>query len=395
MTQPRRVLYVSHTPVIGGAEHCLLDLLSELPDGVTPLAAVPAGPLGDELSRRGIAWWAVPATSTGLRPSASQLARGIAEALNAARKIRQIIRQNAVQLVHANSLRAAAVASLAAYPSGPPVLAHSHDSLPPSRLARLVERIATLRGAHVLALSRDSAESIGPTISRGRIHVVGNGIDLRRFDPGRIDRAQARARILPREAPTLAVIAQLTPFKAQDDAVRALSSIREALPEAQLLLVGSRKFSSPGSRYDNQGFEAELTELVRARGLEECVHFLGERADVDEVMRAIDVLLVPSWNEPFGRVMLEAMAMGTPLVATARGGPADVIEDGRTGLLVPPRDPDALARAALRLLAEEHLREQVTAAARDAVRRFELGEWASRVVELYARSIESSRRSTT
>ena len=390
-----RVLYVSHTPLIGGAEHCLLDLIAELPGDVIPLAAVPAGPLADELARRGVPVRPLPPTDVGLAASPAEIGRGGLRALAAARAVRSCTRAHRADLVHANSMRAALVAGLATYPGGPPVLAHNHDSLPSSRLRHAVERMATARGSHVLALSRDSAATLSPAVPLSRIHIVGNGVDLHRFDPDRIDRRRARERVLPRDAPTLAVVAQITPWKGQDDAVAALAHVRERVPGAQLLLVGSPKFASAGARYDNEAFERQLHHQVGALGLAGSVHLLGERPDVEHVLRAADVVLMPSWNEPFGRVMLESMAVGTPVVATAHGGPADVIEDGRTGLLVPARDPAALAAAALRLLLDADLRAGVIAAAAGAVRRFDRAAWAARVLEVYREATGSTRRSTT
>jgi glycosyltransferase involved in cell wall biosynthesis len=275
------------------------------------------------------------------------------------------------------------------------VVAHSHDNIAPSVIARGVERVAAMRGSHILALSRDAAATLNPRIARDRVHVVGNGVDLSRFDAGRIDRSRARSDILPREAPTLAVVAQITPWKGQDDAVRALARVRQTLGDAQLLLVGSRKFSSVGSSHDNEGFERRLKALIDDLDLEDSVHLMGERADVEQVLRAADVVLIPSWNEPFGRVMLEAMAVGTPVVATARGGPVDVIESGVTGMLVPPRAPAALAGAALELLMNDDRRRQVIAAALSQVERYDRAGWAASVVDVYDAVLGSTRRSTT
>src|SRR5207237_622624 len=78
-------------------------------------------------------------------------------------------------------------------------------------------------------------------------------------------------------------------------------------------------------------------------GVADRVYFAGERTDIPAIMGALDILLVPSWSEPFGIVMIEAMAAGTPVIATQEGGPADVIRSGRDGVLVPPRQPPALA----------------------------------------------------
>ena len=110
---------------------------------------------------------------------------------------------------------------------------------------------------------------------------------------------------------------------------------------------------------------SRLEQLVSSLGIEEEVRFLGERDDVPEVLRAADIVLVPSWEEPFGMCVIEAMAMELPVLATSVGGPREVITNGRDGLLLPPREPSTWAAAAGRLLRETGLRASLGRAARE------------------------------
>src|SRR5207248_3224481 len=107
-----------------------------------------------------------------------------------------------------------------------------------------------------------------------------------------------------------------------------------------LLLIGEARFTSGATRYDNTAYVQNLHELTDALDLGQAVRFVGHRNDVPEVLAALDIALLPSWEEPFGRVVVEAMAAGTPVVATAVGGPTEIIEEGINGLLVPPREPE-------------------------------------------------------
>ena len=107
-----------------------------------------------------------------------------------------------------------------------------------------------------------------------------------------------------------------------------------------------------------------MEALVSELGLDDVVVFTGEREDVPEVLRAIDVLLVPSWEEPFGRTVIEAMAMEVPVLATSEGGPAESIREGVEGHLLPPRDPAAWVEPAARLLADPQLRAEMGRAGR-------------------------------
>ncbi len=149
----------------------------------------------------------------------------------------------------------------------------------------------------------------------------------------------------------LGVVAQLSPWKGQDTAIEALRLLSAEDIDAHLLLIGSAKFVARATRFDNEAYVARLHRLIADAGLEDRVSWLGEREDVPELVRALDVLLLPSWEEPFGRALIEAMALGVPVVSTNVGGPPEIVEDGREGFLVPPRDPAAWA-ASIRRVAE-------------------------------------------
>lgn len=124
---------------------------------------------------------------------------------------------------------------------------------------------------------------------------------------------------------------------------------------------------SRATRHGNRSYPRRLQEIAGELGLGDAVRFLGEREEVPEILRASDVALLPSWEEPFGRVVVEAMAMGVPVVATAIGGPAEIIRDGVDGVLVAPRQPEALAAAITRLLDDEPRRRAIGAASQRAV----------------------------
>jgi glycosyltransferase involved in cell wall biosynthesis len=133
------------------------------------------------------------------------------------------------------------------------------------------------------------------------------------------------------------------------------------------MLVGSIKFADRATRYDNHAYQAELERLVGELGLEGAVIFAGQQPDVPTIMRAVDAILLPSWEEPFGRVVAEGMAAGRPVIATTVGGPAETIADGRTGLLAPPKEPAAWAAAITRLLDDPAFARRLGAAGRQAV----------------------------
>jgi glycosyltransferase involved in cell wall biosynthesis len=178
------------------------------------------------------------------------------------------------------------------------------------------------------------------------------------------------------------VIAQITPWKGQDLAIGALAELRRRGHDAVLLVAGEAKFVSTSTRHNNLAFERELHAQVAALDLGGHVHFLGERPDPERILAASDVLLVPSTEEPFGRTIIEAMAMGVPVAATFVGGPPDILRDGVGGRTVRGRDPADWAdviedvadcpperRAAARAAAEARFSRERHAAAMLAVYR--------------------------
>jgi len=168
------------------------------------------------------------------------------------------------------------------------------------------------------------------------------------------------------------------------DFLSMAAEVRKAAPEARFLIVGEDMFN------DHPRYRQELAERTDLLGLRDVVEFCGYRDDVAGLLHEIDVLAVPSRYEGFGRVIVEAMAAGVPVAAYDEGGPSEIIEHERTGLLVPPGDAAALAAAVTRLLRDsETAAEFVAAARKEVVRRFDSGRTAQAVVEVYERLLEA------
>ena len=137
---------------------------------------------------------------------------------------------------------------------------------------------------------------------------------------------------------------------------------RTARPEVRYLAVGGDPAMS------NRNWLERMRRHADDIGVADVVTFTGPRTDIPEVMCSLDVLVVPSWTEGFGRVVVEAGAVGTPVVGTNVGGIPEALEDGVTGVLVPPRDPAAMGAAVLRVLDDQAWRAQVAAVAPVRVR---------------------------
>jgi glycosyltransferase involved in cell wall biosynthesis len=386
-----RVLFVSHTAVESGAELSLLDLVAGLPDTVSARVACPEGAFAATLRARGVPVDVMPPVEASFRFHPVHTARGVAQVVRAAIAVRRAARDHRADLVHANSVRAGLAATLAAGRRSPPVLVHVRDCLPPGRAADWIRRILTRR-ATVVANSRYTAAAFAGSDGQAEVEVLHSPVDLERFDPGRVDRARARARLGANGAPVLAVVGQITPWKGQATAIEALAILRRSVPDASLLVIGSVKFAGAATRFDNAAYLRSLEDMAGELGLGDHVRFLGERSDLPDLLRAVDLVLVPSSEEPFGRVVVEAMAMETPVIATSVGGPGEVIEDGVTGTLVPPGAPAAWAQAATDLLADDKRRSAMGQRARRTALGFDRARHVERVLAVYRRLLVAPAR---
>jgi glycosyltransferase involved in cell wall biosynthesis len=193
-------------------------------------------------------------------------------------------------------------------------------------------------------------------------HVVYCPIEL---DPPLVDAPWEQPGVAPR-GPVIGFVGRIEPRKGVLDLIAAAPAIRAGAPEAEIVIVGDDPWGT---------FPEYLAEV---RAAPDVLH-VPWHDNAAGLMRHFDVLVAPSHQEPFGTVLSEAMAVGTPVVATRVGGLAEVVDDGVTGLLVEPGDPEALAAAVVQVLGR---REAMGAAARQAARRFGADAYADRVEAL-------------
>jgi glycosyltransferase involved in cell wall biosynthesis len=205
-----------------------------------------------------------------------------------------------------------------------------------------------------------------------RISVVHSGIDVSRFDrpPPRED---ARRELgLPEDRLAVGMVAALTDHKGHRFLLDAWPQVVAAEPRAQLLLAGAGEL------------EKDLKSQVERLGVGDSVRFLGFHADVLGLLAALDLFVLSSHLEGLCTSLMDAMAAGLPVVATSAGGIPEVVEDGRTGVLVPPREPGPLAEAILAVLADPPRREELGRAGRESVReRFNCDRMVEGTLEIY------------
>jgi glycosyltransferase involved in cell wall biosynthesis len=326
----------------------------------TPLVVLPdEGDLATDLREGGVEVLVRPiavvrralVTPRGLAAIAGAAARDAAA-------LRKLVLARDIALVHSNTsviLSGAAAAAAARIPH----LWHVREIYTGSDFERAWPAFRTmmLSATALPCVSRATAEQFG---SSSRARVVPDGLAI---EPHRAPRAAARAALgLPENAPVIAVLGRISGWKGQDVLVRALAEPELARRGALALIAGA---AWPGA----EERAVAVRVLARSLGVDHRVRFVGFRDDVENVYGAADVVAVPSTApDPLPGAAIEAAAAGCAVVASAHGGLPEIIRDGRTGWLVTPGDPSALARAAASLLDDPSARERLGAAAAADVR---------------------------
>jgi glycosyltransferase involved in cell wall biosynthesis len=244
--------------------------------------------------------------------------------------------------------------------------------------------------ALIIANSAAVAASVREDGARPPPVLIHNPVDLERFRPG-LDRARLRQELdVSTETPLIGQIAHLTPWKGHDLFLRIARAIAHEFPGSRFVIVGGAIYETAG----HEGYRETLERQARELRLADRVVFLGERQDVPEILAALDMLVhCPTSPEPFGRVLAEAMAVGTPVVSADSGGSAEIVEEGVTGRLVPAGNVDGFAAAVVELLRDPGLRERMGSAGRHrAERLFPIGVHTAAVLAAYDSIMRSAGR---
>jgi glycosyltransferase involved in cell wall biosynthesis len=293
-----------------------------------------------------------------------------------------LLRREKIEILHAHKFGSNVWGTLIGRAARVPiVLAHeqtwSYEGDPLRRMldGQLISRLAT----RFIAVSSSDAERMSSVegVPPEKIVMIPNAYVPRPETPD----ADLRAELgLESSTPLIGVVAILRPQKALDVLLKAHAQALDTVPDAHVVIAGD----GPCRR--------ELEQLCRELGTADRVHFLGLRHDIDPILRSIDVAVISSDYEGTPLVAFECMANRTPLVATAVGGLPDVIDDGETGVLVPPQDPEALANALAELLSDPERRQRLGEASAGRLGEFTIDAIAGRFAELYERLIEERGR---
>ncbi|WP_245717266.1 glycosyltransferase [Nocardia jejuensis] len=349
-SRPIRVLYVVPDLRVGGAERHVTTLLPSLDRSRFEASVICLGEEGELFADLGAA--GVPARA---------LHRTKRQAAAALRDLVRAMRESRPDIVITRGYNAEALGRLAAWRAGVPhsiVWVHNHGDIEPrGRIRAAVDRVLDRRTtayfgvAH--AQTRYMTDELGYPGSK--IRIIHNGVDPSAFDTGE-DRAAVADLGLGPEDRIVGLVAALRPEKDHATFLRAARLVADRLPAARFLIVGDGPMRH------------SIEELAEELGLRDRVVLAGSRPDVAELLRAMDIVVLSSYSiECFPMALLEAMAAARPAVCTAVGGVPEMIADGETGYLVPPRDPEAMAERLIALLADPVARKDMGSAARARV----------------------------
>ncbi|RUA15242.1 MAG: hypothetical protein DSY55_06720 [Clostridia bacterium] len=384
---PLSVLYLHSSDDLYGSDRALLSLIRRLdsrrfhPRVLLPADAPFPGPLSLALNQIGVRSdrLAMPVlrrrylSPTGLPLLAWRM-------LWARRALRSCTTHQPLSLMHSNT-SAVLAGALSANSLGIPHIWHSRELVQRPLIARkLLARMLHRRSTRVIAVSRAVADHLLADQPRlaPRLTVIPDAVDTRRFSPDTAPANLRQAWGVADDETLVGVVGRLSRWKGQDFFLRAFANASRHAPALRAILIGS---PLPDDAQRLPALQAQAQRL----GIADKVRWPGYLDDMPTVMAALDALVLPSVQpEPFGLVVIEAMASGKPVIATAHGGPAESIVHGETGLLVSPHDPEEMAEALVLLARKPLFRQNLGWAGRKrALRLFGLDAHVRAIENLY------------
>ncbi len=362
-----RVLQILPELRVGGVETGTVDFAKYLREnGHHAVVVSHGGPLVQELAVAGVTHYALPVHK-----------KNIFIILNCIKSLRDIILTEKIDIVHARSRVPAWIAFFACRKTPAEFITTCHGYYSKHMFSKimgwskLIIVPSQVIGRHMVDDFKVAAENV---------RCIPRSVDLQRFAPALRGRSPSQAN------PVISIVGRITPLKGHVHFLRAMATVVRKMPQVKIWIIGDAPVGK-------EAYREELQVLVRRLGLSDSVDFLGTRQDVPQLLAKTDLLVLSTIvPEAFGRVILEAQAVGVPVVATSVGGVVEIIDQEKTGLLVMPKDSDAMAEACLRILSDKKLAQQIIVGARQKLEtQFTLRHMAESTIKVYEELLRSLR----
>lgn len=367
--KPYHILYLANSGnIIGGGQISLKTLLEGLDEKkYYPLVVCPnRGNLVNEIEKLGIETFIIKMESFRKLKVMSWVS-SICELI-------RLINVRNINVIHSNGSRPTIYGGIAARITKTPLIWHVRIADTDKWVDKVLARFAT----KILVVSK--AVRLRFKGIKEKIAVVYNGIDLDKFNP-LIDGTKIRQEFsLSSSTPIVGIVGRLDNYKGHQYFIKAARKVVDTIPNARFMIVG-----------DGEN-RKKLEYLKKKLGLDEHIIFTGNRDDIAEILAALDLFVLSSVSEGFGRSAVEAMACGKAVVASNVGGLSEVVENGITGKLIPSRNPDSLTMAILSLLKDKEKTRRMGCAGRQrAEKMFSLQKNISETLRIYEQIISNQK----
>ena len=357
----------NHSVMLGGGEHSFLDLLSCLPSLWKPIAVVPEiGELAVRLQKKSVKTEVIPLPA--LRPWL------IYQIISCFVAFIAVCKRYQPDLIYANGSRAAFYACMIGRILRLPVVWHcriiNNDKYLDFLLSRLSRRI--------VVNSQATAKRFKERFQT-KVTVVYNGIDLQYLKENRLKKPD----LIRDDWKIILVVARISKWKRHDLVLSAFELIAKSNPEVHLVCVGGKDASEPR-------WWTYLEQMTKHSRFSDRIHWMGQVDDVRPWYRKAHVLVLPSENEPFGRVLVEALACGIPVVATSGGGIPEIVRNGIDGILVSDGKSDDIADGILKILNDKILRKKFSASGKQRAEDFSIELHINQMTKIFQEVIEKA-----
>jgi glycosyltransferase involved in cell wall biosynthesis len=354
----------NHGAFLGGGEKSFLDLISHLPEPWDLLTVLPVeGELADSLRQKGIKTEVIPLPS--IKPWF------VFKILWSLKRYFDLFRRYHPDLIYANGSRSGFYGGLIGRMLKIPVIWHCRIADPDIYLDPLLCRLS----CKIIANSQATAKRFKPRFQR-KVKTIYNGIDIEWLQNTAIKKPD----LIQPDWKVILVVARISRWKRHDLAVSAFEKIASSDTKIHLVCIGAEDKLEP--EWYNY-----LMNSTKQSKFSDRIHWIGQVADVRPWYRSADILLLPSENEPFGRVLVEAMASGVPVVATRSGGIPEIITHGQDGLLISAGDIDETANAVLQIISNRSMKDKIIQKGKERAHDFSLDTHINEMEKIFWETI--------